>query len=132
MVRGACRGACMPRGVHARRCMPGECVWPEGHVCPRGVCVPGGVHTRRGICAKHAPPLDRMTDACENITLPQNSFAGGNEQNFLDYLMCGHLNVLIKIFQNLLEIIPMTSQTEKTSTSIGPRKRSVLKFRYIL
>ena len=24
------------------------------------------------------PPVDRMTDACENITLPQTSFAGGN------------------------------------------------------
>ena len=23
-------------------------------------------------------PVDRMTDACENITLPQTSFAGGN------------------------------------------------------
>ena len=25
-------------------------------------------------------PLDRMTDVCENITLPQASFAGGNNQ----------------------------------------------------
>ena len=23
-------------------------------------------------------PVDKMTDACENITLPQTSFAGGN------------------------------------------------------
>ena len=36
--------------------------------------------------AKHAPrsprtpPLNRMTDACENITLPQTPFAGGNKQ----------------------------------------------------
>ena len=25
------------------------------------------------------PPVNRMTDACENITLPQTSFAGGNK-----------------------------------------------------
>ena len=25
------------------------------------------------------PPVDRMTDACGNITLPQTSFGGGNE-----------------------------------------------------
>ena len=106
-------GHACPRSVHALEVCAWGCAYPEGHMC------------------QACPPLDRMTDACENITLPQNSFAGGNEQNFLDYLMCGHLNVLIKIFQNLLEIISMTSQTEKTSASIGPRKRSVLKFRYI-
>ena len=27
----------------------------------------------------HAPPVNRMTDDCENITLPQTSFAGGNK-----------------------------------------------------
>ena len=27
------------------------------------------------------PPVDRMTDACKNITLPQTSFAGGNNSN---------------------------------------------------
>ena len=25
------------------------------------------------------PPLDRMTDTCENINLPQTSFVGGNK-----------------------------------------------------
>ena len=25
------------------------------------------------------PPVNRMTDRCKNITLPQNSFAGGNK-----------------------------------------------------
>ena len=25
------------------------------------------------------PPVNRMTDACENITLPKTSFAGGNK-----------------------------------------------------
>ena len=26
----------------------------------------------------HAPPVNRMTNRCKNITLPQTSFAGGN------------------------------------------------------
>ena len=33
-----------------------------GDVCPGG-CLPGGVYT--------SPPVDRMTDACENISFPQ-------------------------------------------------------------
>ena len=32
-------------------------------VSTRGGCLPGGVHL--------PPPVDRMTDACENITFPQ-------------------------------------------------------------
>ena len=31
------------------------------------------------------PPVNRMTDACENITLPQTSFAGGKNANFVYY-----------------------------------------------
>ena len=27
---------------------------------------------------RHPPPVNRMTDRCKNITLPQTSFAGGN------------------------------------------------------
>ena len=32
----------------------------------------------RGVCMPRMPPVNRMTDACENITLPQTSFTGGN------------------------------------------------------
>ena len=28
----------------------------------------------------HPPTIDRVTDACENITLPQTSFAGGKKK----------------------------------------------------
>ena len=28
--------------------------------------------------SRHPPPMNRMTDRCKNITLPQTSFAGGN------------------------------------------------------
>ena len=31
---------------------------------------------------KANPPVDRMTDACENITLPQSSFADGNNDGY--------------------------------------------------
>ena len=34
------------------------------------------------------PPVNRMTDACENITLPQMSFAGGNNQNIFPQVFC--------------------------------------------
>ena len=64
----ACRSICGGGGVgvHGRGDMHGRgCVWKGG--VPRG----------------HAwPPVNRMTDACENITLPQTSFAGGNNPIF--------------------------------------------------
>ena len=39
---------------------------PPGGVCPGG-CLPGGVC----LGGAHLPPVDRMSDACENITFPQ-------------------------------------------------------------
>ena len=80
---------CMPPGNHAcplatmhvpwQPCMP-----PSNHACP-----PTTMHTPRQPCmlpSNHAcppwqprmpPPVDRITDTCKNITLPQTSFAGG-------------------------------------------------------
>ena len=44
-----------------------------------GVCVcPGGVHLRTQRQTPPFPPVNRMTDRCKNITLPQTSFARGN------------------------------------------------------
>ena len=40
----------------------------NNHACPS----PPGATT-------HVPPVNRMTNRCKNITLPQTSFAGGNE-----------------------------------------------------
>ena len=55
---------------------------PEGVVClgvsAQGVSAQGGcVLPRGGVSAmdKDPHPVDKMTDACENITLPQNTFA---------------------------------------------------------
>ena len=49
-------GRCLPRG-----CLPWEGCLPRG----RGVCS-GGLHSPRSPL-----PVDRTTDACENITFPQ-------------------------------------------------------------
>ena len=35
-----------------------------------------------GCVARTPPPVNRMTDACENITLPQTSFAAGNKLHY--------------------------------------------------
>ena len=57
-----CQGCLSREGVSARGCLPRGCL-PWGCL-PRGVSAP--VHA--GI---HTSPVDRMTDACENITLSQ-------------------------------------------------------------
>ena len=47
---------------------------------------PGGVSTRHPPGSRPhpeqacPPPVNRMTDRCKNITLPQTSFAGGNNR----------------------------------------------------
>ena len=55
-----------------------------GHVCPGGC----GYPSMQG--ARHSP-VNRMTDRCKSITLPQTSFVGGN--NYLP----DH-NVLLYVF----------------------------------
>ena len=76
-VWGVCPGGCAqcPGGVCPGGCLPRGCL-PRGCVCPGG-CLPGGVSAQGDVCQGgvspvHAhPPVNRMTDACENITLPQ-------------------------------------------------------------
>ena len=48
-------------------CIPSTTVvicWGEWSVCPWGV-------SAQGVSARHPPPVNRIIDACENITLPQ-------------------------------------------------------------
>ena len=77
-----CLGTCMSEGcAYLGACMPGDM-----HAC--GTCMPGdmcahswGMHVPRHACPQVCmtpTPVNRMTDACENITLRQTSFAGGN------------------------------------------------------
>ena len=62
------RGCTCPVGVPAKGVyLPGTVYLPEGVYLPRG-CTCAGTH-----------PVNRMTDRCKNITLPQTSFAGGNK-----------------------------------------------------
>ena len=51
---------------------PGDAPGPGGCTCPWGVPGPG-----RGTCPG-TPSVNRMTNRCKNINLPQTSFAGGN------------------------------------------------------
>ena len=70
-------------GVPARGCtclgvyLPGGCTC-TGYTC-LGVYLPTGVPTQGGVPVQVLPPVNRMTDRCQNITLPQTSFAGGNK-----------------------------------------------------
>ena len=57
--RGGCLhrgGVCQEGSAQGGVCLGGGCL-------PRGVCIPA--------CTGAAPPVDRMTDRCKNITLPQ-------------------------------------------------------------
>ena len=73
-------GGYLPGGIPARGCtcqgIPAQGVYlPEG-VNLLGDTCPGGVPAG-GVPAQVLPPVNRMTDRCKNITLPQTLFAGG-------------------------------------------------------
>ena len=63
----------------------GGCAWSGGG-WGRGSMAPGGCMVwgdRVVVVSQHAlrhtpPPVNRMTNRCKNITLPQTSFADGN------------------------------------------------------
>ena len=60
---------------------PGGVSGPRGVSAPEGVCSHRGVSGPRGGipgCTEADPPVNRMTERCKNITLPQTSFADGN------------------------------------------------------
>ena len=70
---GLVLGGCLLQGVGLLQGgVPGPrgCAWSCGGVPGLG----GVVH----LVSHSPPPVDRMTHASENITLPQTSFAGGN------------------------------------------------------
>ena len=57
---------------------PGGCTWPRGCLLQGGVCSGGVSAPGWGVSGQVPPPVNRMTNRCKNITLPQTSFAGGN------------------------------------------------------
>ena len=73
-------GWCLPRGcLPMEECLPRGCL-PRGQCLPRGGCLPRGC-LPRGVSAggdicpgsvwQTPLPVNRMTDRCKNITLPQ-------------------------------------------------------------
>ena len=68
---------CIPVGCVAPACCPylPACTTCQGGVPCLGVYLP-----------RHPPPVNRMTDRCKNITLPQTSFAGS--KNMLHFFLC--------------------------------------------
>ena len=82
---------CMPPGNHT--CPQQPCIPPlatmhvpqQPHMppttmhAPQQPCMPPGNHAHPPpLATTHVPPVNRMTDRCKNITLPQASSAGGN------------------------------------------------------
>ena len=63
----------------------GGCTWSQEGVpaWSGGVYLPGP----GGVPGQVLPPVDRMTHTYENITLPQTSFAGGNNRKRFIYVI---------------------------------------------
>ena len=59
-----------------------EAAWSKGVPGPEGYLLPGGGGVVSQHALRHIPPVNRMRDRCKNITLPQTSFAGGNDSRF--------------------------------------------------
>ena len=74
-----CQGVYLPRGVPARG-VPARGVPAKGGIPARGV--PARGCTCPGVPAQVPLPVNRITDTCKNITLPQTSFAGGKNVCF--------------------------------------------------
>ena len=78
--------------MHAR-----EGIHDRGHAW-RGACVVGGMCSG-GACIPCTPPVDRMTDACKNITFPQTTYADGNKNKQDDPILncCVHKTFYFQI-----------------------------------
>ena len=67
----------------SQHALPGGGMYLPGGVPARGCTCLGGVPARGYLPAGYLPrypPMNRMTDRCKNITLPQTSFEGGNNK----------------------------------------------------
>ena len=58
---------CLPRGGVCQAVWPGVSAWG---VSVQGGCLPEG-SAQWGVSATHTPPVNKITDFCENITLLQ-------------------------------------------------------------
>ena len=79
------RGVCVYQHAMGSGCLPlPHCMLGYTHPLPLHV----GIH----------PPLNRMTDRCKNITLPQTSFAGGNYTRKMCVYTCFREVLAVKTF----------------------------------
>ena len=111
-------GGCLPWGSLPRGrvcpvgCLPRGCLLMGG-VCPGG-CLSRGWCLSRGCLLRYTPaPVNRMTDRCKNITLPQTSFAGGNKIR--------KNRISANVVMSRLFIVPAHA---KTHTAICGQKRA--------
>ena len=86
-----CPEGCLPRRCLPRGCLPRECLPRAVGVClggrlPRVWCLP------RGCLADTPHPVNRMTDTCENITLPQLQTVISGLYSYLFGLMVSRRN----------------------------------------
>ena len=87
-----CAGVCSQGRLHPVGLLPRDPVL-------RGRSVPGGWYS--SMHWGRPPPVNRMTDNCKNITLPQTSVAGGNkltdmiQKKMLEYQL-HHIDIKIK------------------------------------
>ena len=121
-------GGVPPRGCTCRGDLLGGCTC-QGGVPARGGDLPGGVPTQGipgqgGVPAQvPPPPVNRMTDKCKNITLPQTSFAGGKK---LPELACSTLNARPPEKSWIREFLPSTYQTDNRFVRLICQKRNLL------
>ena len=87
------------RGVYLPLVLGGCTCWGGVPTSGPGGGVPasdrGGVYLPR-----YSPPVNRITDTCENITLPQTSFAGGKNCSQLVCLTEYSCKKLVKLYYN--------------------------------
>ena len=71
VLGGVCSGGpvCSQGVSGPRGCLLQGGVWSQGVSAPRECGIP--------VCTEADTPVNRMTNRCKNITLPQTSFAGG-------------------------------------------------------
>ena len=116
MCLGVSRDLCVQRRCVSRGCTPPG---PRGgrHPGPRGGRHPGPRGRHPGPRGRHPrPPVDRMTDTCKNITLPQTSFAGGKYRDSFSFLtLFKHQLMLICLHSNNIKLFQVrTNYTEIT------------------
>ena len=110
---GTCSGAVPARGCTCPGVyLPGGCTYLRG-VPARGVYLPGGctcsggVYLLRRYLPRYSPHVNRMTDRCKNISLPQTTFAGGNNMvTAIKVQLCKSmtcLQILLQIFHKYLQ-----------------------------